>query len=301
MRLRTERDGHVSSPACSPPPPHELFSSGAGAPRGVALRRQARLLPVLVRCITSVALVAAAFGPAYSHLALLLLYGRRWADTEAPLALGLYSWYLVPLAANGILEAFLHSVADERQLHASNAALVAFTAAHACLSAAAGRCGGAAGLIGADAVNMVLRIAYCLVFARRRFGGGDSSAGDGGGSNGSSKVDGAALEPGFSLRGLLPSAATAAALAAAAALTGASRVLLMSGSSALAAAAAQRGLSVLPPAAASALSGQPFAALAAAHVGVGIACLAAVAATMWRHERQLLTEVRQLRKGSKAA
>lgn len=261
--------------------PAALCPAGRSAAGAGGLARQARLLAVLVRCITTVGLLAAAFGPAYSHLALLLLYGKRWADTEAPLALGLYSQYLVLLAANGILEAFVHSVASERQLHANNVALVGFTAVHAGLSVAAVRGGGAAGLIAADAANMALRIAYCLRFAARRFGGAPG---------------------GFRSRQLLPSGATAGALAAAAAITSASRLALMPDSSALLRGAAQRGMQMqlLPPAVASALARQPPALLAAAHVSVGAACLALVAATMLRHERGLVAEVRQLRKGGKS-
>ncbi|KAL4452468.1 hypothetical protein ABPG75_008130 [Micractinium tetrahymenae] len=254
---------------------------GRGTPGPAALARQARLLAVLVRCITTVALLAAAFGPAYSHLALLLLYGKRWANTEAPLALGLYSQYLVLLSANGILEAFVHSVASERQLHANNVALVGFTAVHAGLSVAAVHSGGAAGLIAADGANMALRIAYCLAFTARRFAG---------------------VPGGFHPRQLLPSSATIGALASAAAITCASRLALMPGSSALLQAALRRGLQLqlLPPAVAAALARQPVAVLAAAHVGVGVACLGLVAATMLRHERSLVAEVRQLRKDGKS-
>ena len=264
-------DAQPATPSLSP----AARAAGQGAPTPARLRRQARLLSVLVRCITGVGLLAAAFGPAYSHLALALLYGPRWAGTGAPAALGLYSQYLALLAANGILEAFVHAVADARQLHASNAALVGFTAAHAALSAAAVRRAGALGLVAADAANMALRIAYCLAFARRRF---------------------AAAVPGFTLRQLLPSAATGAALAAAAAVTGASRVALMPASSLLAQAAAARGIALVPPALAAHLAAQPLSLLAAAHVGVGVACLAAVAAVMWRHERGIIAEARALRR-----
>ncbi len=272
----------VTAPPTAPQPqPATPCAAGQAAAGPAGLARQARLLAVLVRCITTVGLLAAAFGPAYSHLALLLLYGKRWADTEAPVALGLYSQYLALLAANGILEAFVHSVATERQLHANNVALVGFTAVHAGLSVAAVRSGGAAGLIAADAASMALRIAYCLRFAAARFAG---------------------TPAGFRPRQLLPNGATAGALAASAAVTSASRLILMSDSSALLSAAGRHGLQLqlLPPAVAYALARQPAAVLAAAHVGVGAACLALVAATMLRHERSLVSEMRQLRKGSKS-
>jgi oligosaccharide translocation protein RFT1 len=235
---------------------------------------------VLVRCIVTLAAVAAAFGPAYSHLALLLLYSKRWADTEAATALGLYSLHLPLLAANGILESFLHSVADQRQLHANNAALVGFTAAHAALSVAAVRTAGAAGLIGADAASMLLRIAYCLVFTQRRF---------------------AATVPGFSLRQLLPSRQTAAALGTALALTSAARVALLPASSTAVQFAQQHSISLVPPALAQQLAGQPFAVLAGCHVAVGVACLAMAAAAIARNERSIVAEVRQLRKAGKSS
>lgn len=255
--------------------------AGQGAPSAARLRRQARLLSMLVRCITGVALVAAAYGPAYAHLALLLLYGRRWAGSEAPAALGAYALHLPLLAANGIMEAFVHAVADARELHAVNAWLVVFTATHAGLSIVAVRAGGASGLIAADAANMALRIAYCAAFARRRF---------------------ARAVPGFRLRQLLPSGATAAALGAAAVVTSASRVVLLPASSALAAAAAARGISLVPPALAQRLAAQSFAGAAAAHVGVGVACLAVVGAVAARHELSIVSEVRQLRrKATKSA
>ncbi|EFN54751.1 hypothetical protein CHLNCDRAFT_134653 [Chlorella variabilis] len=244
------------------------------------LRRQARLLAVLVRCITTVGLLGAAFGPAYSHLALLVLYSRRWADTEAPVALGLYSLYLVLLAANGILEAFVHSVANERQLHANNAALVGFTAAHAALSIVAVRAGGACGLILADGANMLLRIAYCLAFTRRRF---------------------VPAVPGFHLRLLLPSRQTGTTLAMAAAVTCTARLLLLPGTSSLVQLGRQHGISLVPDALAKQLAGQPFAVLAAAHVAVGASCLAVVAAAIVRYERSIVSEVRLLRKGAKSS
>ena len=271
---------HATYP-CPPPWWHRCRCTlaGQGAPSRAQLQRQARLLAVLVRCIVTLGAVAAAFGPAYSHLALLLLYSKRWADTEAAAALGLYSLHLPLLAANGILESFLHSVADQRQLHANNAALVGFTAAHAALSVAAVRTAGAAGLIAADAASMLLRIAYCLVFTQRRF---------------------ASTVPGFSLRQLLPSRQTVAALGAALALTSAARVALLPASSAAVQLAQRHGVSLVPPAVAQQLAGQPFAVLAGAHVAVGVACLAMVAAAIARNERSIVAEVRQLRKAGKS-
>lgn len=239
------------------------------------LQRQAQLLTLLVRCITTVALLAAAFGPAYAYLALLLLYSRRWADTEAPLALGLYSLYLVLVASNGILESFVHSVADERQLHVANATLVVFTAVHAALSIAAVRMLGASGLILADGANMALRIGFCLVFIQRRFGG-------------------ASL--GFHPRNLMPSRQTLLALTVAAAITCVTRVTLLPSSSSLVRALHGRSINLIPTALARLLDEQPFHVLVSVHVAVGVACLGLVATAILHNEGDIVQEFKRLRR-----
>lgn len=55
-----------------------------------------------------------AFGPAYTYMLLRLVYGQRWSETEAPRALAAYCLYILLLAVNGILEAFVHAVAESR-------------------------------------------------------------------------------------------------------------------------------------------------------------------------------------------
>ncbi len=54
------------------------------------------------------------FGPACTYMLLRLLYGLRWSETEAPRALATYCVYILLLAVNGILEAFVHAVAESR-------------------------------------------------------------------------------------------------------------------------------------------------------------------------------------------
>lgn len=61
-------------------------------------------------------LLAVAFGPAYTYVVLRIVYGRRWSETDAPQALGVYCAYILLLAVNGILEAFVHAVARSRQV-----------------------------------------------------------------------------------------------------------------------------------------------------------------------------------------
>lgn len=135
----------------------------------LGIRERAKLLQVLCRFICLVGCFAAAFGPAYSHLALLILYGPKWANTEAPNALALYSIYVALLAVNGTLEAFVHAVADSRSLYKANIMLVTISIVHIGLSVLGVRHAGALGLLLADAANMIIRIVYCLSYISRFF------------------------------------------------------------------------------------------------------------------------------------
>ena len=235
-----------------------------------------------MRAILVVGLVAAAFGPAYSYLALLLVYSRRWADTEAAAALGLYSQYLVLLAANGSLESFVHSVANPRQLQRINMWLVGFAALHLGASVLAVRSGGAMGLLLADAANMAARIAYCLAFIARRFRG----------------------VGGFALRSMLPARWTLLALASTVLATGASRVLLLPESAGLwhwwqpgcgGGSSHSSCWAGLGP-----LAGLRWQARVVLHVLVGTGCLGVVAGVLLVCERDVLRELRKLR-GSRGA
>ncbi|KAK9822173.1 hypothetical protein WJX81_005195 [Elliptochloris bilobata] len=146
-------------------------AGGAAAAAAAANARLARVLAVAVRTVTIVGLFSVAFGPAYCQLLLRLAYGERWAATGAPAALAAYCPYILLLAVNGILEAFVHAVATPHELGAANVALVAAAGAHmAAVAAAARGGGGAASVVAADALGMAARIAYsaCALAARLR-------------------------------------------------------------------------------------------------------------------------------------
>ena len=76
-------------------------------------------------------MLAVAFGPAYTYVVLRTAYGQRWSETDAPQALGVYCAYILLLAVNGILEAFVHAVARSRQ--ASSSLPTALLSCCACL------------------------------------------------------------------------------------------------------------------------------------------------------------------------
>jgi oligosaccharide translocation protein RFT1 len=60
-----------------------------------------QVLAVLVRGVTLLGLLATCCGPWYAYVLLRLVYGRQWADTEAPLVLSCYTGYILLLAVNG--------------------------------------------------------------------------------------------------------------------------------------------------------------------------------------------------------
>lgn len=56
--------------------------------------------------VTFIGLVVLAFGPSYSYALIRILYGQKWSDGEAPLALRYYCFYVISLAMNGLFYSF---------------------------------------------------------------------------------------------------------------------------------------------------------------------------------------------------
>ena len=109
-------------------------------------------------------LLATVFGPSNSFLLLHVLYGSKYSSTEAPAALALYSPYILLLAVNGILEAFVHATASGSELWQSHLALLVATAVQTTATMQLVASYGTLGMILADSIGMFLRISYCLRF-----------------------------------------------------------------------------------------------------------------------------------------
>ena len=123
-------------------------------------------------------LFAICLGPPLSPLFLRTLAGSRWTVTEAPAVLAAYCYLIPLLAANGILEAFVSAVATPAQIRAQSFWKVAQLCAFAGTSFVALKVAdmGAPGLVVANAVTMVSRIAWSWGFVQgylRTFGGSD--------------------------------------------------------------------------------------------------------------------------------
>ncbi|KAI4323828.1 hypothetical protein L6164_023405 [Bauhinia variegata] len=128
-----------------------------------------------MKLVLLIGLVFVAFGPSYSYSLIRLLYGEKWSDGEASNALKYYCIYIIVLAMNGTSEAFLHAVATESELKRSNDSLLWFSVIYIVLNVLLIKLAGAVGLIMANSINMILRIAYSAMFIKRYFQGSSFS------------------------------------------------------------------------------------------------------------------------------
>lgn len=241
---------------------------------GAELNQHARLLSALCRGIMLLGCLATAFGPAYAHFALFVLYGRRWAESGADSVLAMYSLYIALLAVNGTLEAFVHAVADQSELHQANAALVAVSIVHIGLSVWGVKSSGAVGLLLADAVNMVLRIFYCLWFASGYF----QSLG------------------GLKAVRIAPTWKTQAALVGALLTTLASQIILLPEESIVASLLTYTKMELQTG---NLVRAVPLSARMVMHVGVGVASLLLVVGVMYPSESEVVSHLRRLRRSQK--
>ncbi|XP_042374308.1 protein RFT1 homolog isoform X1 [Zingiber officinale] len=148
------------------------FSTFAKMASGESSQRIVRLgnsLMEALKLVMLIGLLVMAFGPSYSFTLIRLLYGSKWSDGEAPAALRYYFLYVVTLAMNGTSEAFLHAIANERQIQKSNNLMFVFSGIYVALNIIMVRSAGAIGLIAANSLNMFSRIIYSLVFINNYF------------------------------------------------------------------------------------------------------------------------------------
>lgn len=127
-------------------------------------KERMQTLLLLLKGAILLGLLATAFGPSNAYIVLHVLYGPKYSTTEAPAALALYSPYILLLAVNGILESFVHAVALGSELWLSHVALFVATTVQTIATMWLVTSYGTLGMILADSLGMMLRIAYCLHF-----------------------------------------------------------------------------------------------------------------------------------------
>jgi oligosaccharide translocation protein RFT1 len=141
-------------------------------PEKSAVRRASADLRSLLRVYVILSLVVVSVGPTAAPLLLSLVAGPQWKGSGAGACLAAFAWYVPLLAANGVAEAFVSSVATEAQVHAQSAWMGAFSLVFGFAGFVALRVAGmgAVGLVVANGVNMLCRIVWCGFFIRRYFG-----------------------------------------------------------------------------------------------------------------------------------
>ncbi|KAL0483436.1 RFT1 domain-containing proteing [Acrasis kona] len=98
----------------------KLLSDKNVETRQVGVLQSRKMLTVLLKFCITLGSVFVFFGPAYTDVLLLVLYGNKWTSTEAPKVLSAYCFYVMFMAVNGITEAFAHAAANRTQLDHQN-------------------------------------------------------------------------------------------------------------------------------------------------------------------------------------
>ena len=149
-----------------------LFSKMLASKQNISdhmLLSSARILAIAIKTYLYLGLLFIAFGTNYTSLLLDILAGRQWASSDASTALAVYCVFIPVLGINGITEGFVHAVADQRELHRMTGWLVMFFAVYSGLSLVFLQYLqlGTAGVILANAANMLLRIVWSWSYLRQ--------------------------------------------------------------------------------------------------------------------------------------
>ncbi|KXX81596.1 Oligosaccharide translocation protein RFT1 [Madurella mycetomatis] len=146
-------------------------TSGPGEPGSSATHQAASALQSLLKSYSLLSLVITTLLPPTAPLLLALVAGPRWSGSGAGACLAAYAWYIPLLAFNGVTEAFVASVATEAEVHRQSAWMAVFSVVFAVNGFLLLRAldMGAVGLVVANSINMVCRIAWCAVYIRVYF------------------------------------------------------------------------------------------------------------------------------------
>uniref|UniRef100_A0AAV1U5B9 Protein RFT1 homolog n=1 Tax=Peronospora matthiolae TaxID=2874970 RepID=A0AAV1U5B9_9STRA len=129
------------------------------------------LLLVLLKLMNLVGLAFVCFGTSYANTLVLLLYGAEKVQQGVGVALAGYCAYIPFLGVNGVCEAVVHAIGNDRELIHLNKLLGVFFAIYAVSALVFMQVldWGTFGLILANCVNMGCRILYCLTFLASYF------------------------------------------------------------------------------------------------------------------------------------
>ena len=136
-------------------------------------------LRALLRFYVLLSILVVSVGPFAAPLLVQIVAGARWSASGAGGVLARYCLYVPLLAVNGVAEAFVSSAATEAQVHRQSLWMGSFSLAFGIAGFVALRVLdlGAAGLVYANAINMLCRIIWSCLFISRYFGGNGTEFG----------------------------------------------------------------------------------------------------------------------------
>ncbi|KAL1494506.1 hypothetical protein ABEB36_010093 [Hypothenemus hampei] len=128
------------------------------------------VLSQLCKVVTSIGLVVVVFGQSYSYTLLYLYGGEKLVQTSLPVTLlQFHCFAIILLAINGVTEAYVFAIMNNRQLDRYNYLMVIFSILFLLISYILTNILGPVGFILANCVNMTARILHSLYFIKQKY------------------------------------------------------------------------------------------------------------------------------------
>ncbi|KAH8117736.1 Rft-1-domain-containing protein [Phellopilus nigrolimitatus] len=141
-------------------------SSGPGGPDPDSLQSALSRLGSLLLIYNHLSLLLLTLAPPYLNVVLSVALPPRYLNTSAPAVLSAWVWYIPVLAVNGILEAFVSSVASSKDIAKQSKWMAGASVAYILLTIILYSLAnlGDTAVVYANIANLVARIIYCFHF-----------------------------------------------------------------------------------------------------------------------------------------
>jgi len=161
----------LSSPSPQGDVDAEKKKGGEGIKTTAPVQKARTDLQAVLRFYVLLSIIVVSIGPYAAPLLVQIVAGPRWSGSGAGAVLARYCLYIPLLAINGVAEAFVSSVATKSEVHRQSLWMGLFSLAFAVAGFVSLRVLdlGAAGLVYANAINMLCRIVWSSAFISAYF------------------------------------------------------------------------------------------------------------------------------------